>query len=264
MKRRTGINPVTIAELALAGSALMCCADARAAGAAAAPTVESVARDALLDALTPALTARGATATINIAALDARRALAPCGQLIGSVPPGARLNGRTVVAVRCIDGAAWQTFVSADVRVEAPVWQATRALRVGEPLSNGDVALSTAAMTTADIDVAASVARGGNGNGSPARALASLDGRMPAPFGRTIQRPVGAGHALVAADVRDEGRVAVGETVRIVYLGDGFTVSSEGRTVGAADPGASVQIRLASGSVVHGTLRADHQVELSR
>jgi flagella basal body P-ring formation protein FlgA len=263
MKRRTATNRATITQLALAVASLAFCADARPAGNAA-PTVESVAREALLDALTPALTARGATATITIATADARRALAPCGQMVGSVAPGAHLVGRTIVAVHCIDGATWQTYVSADVRVEAPVWQTTRALRVGDPLANGDVTLVNAAMTVADIEVAAAVARGANGHGSPARGLASLDGRMPAPLGRSVQRPVGAGRALVAADLREEGRVAVGETVRVVYFGDGFSVSSEGRTVGAADPGASVQIRLASGSVVSGTLRTDHQVELAR
>ena len=47
-----------------------------------------------------------------------------------------------------------------------------------------------------------------------------------------------------------------------IRAGDGFSVASEGRAVGAADPGAMVLVRLASGSVVNGTLRADRRVEL--
>ncbi len=178
------------------------------------------------------------------------------------MPPGARLVGKTLVGVRCADGTTWQTFVSADVRVDAPVWETTHALRAGEPLMNGDVVLGSAPMTLADIDAAAAVARGSGA--SSMRGLASLDGRSAAPLGRTIQRPVGAGRPLAAADIREEGRVNAGESVRVIYRGDGFSVASEGRTVGAADPGSNVQIRLASGAVVSGTLRGDRQVELPR
>ncbi len=233
-----------------------------AAPAPAPATIESVARDALLDALAPALTVRGATALASIAPPDARRAPAPCGQFIGFVPPGARLVGKTLVGVRCADGTSWQTFVSADVRIEAPVWQATRALRAGEPLMNGDVVVANATLTIADVDTALAVARGSGA--SAMRGLASLDGRNAAPFGRTVQRPVGAGRALAAADLRDEGRVNAGETVRVVYRGDGFSVAAEGRTVAPADPGSNVQIRLASGAVVSGMLRGDREVELPR
>ncbi len=140
------------------------------------------------------------------------------------------------------------------------MWQATHALRAGEPLMNGDVVLANATLTLADLDAAAAIARGAGP--SAMRGLASLDGRNAAPLGRTIQRPVGAGRPLAAADLREEGRVNAGESVRVVYRGEGFSVASEGRTVGAADPGSNVQIRLASGSVVSGTLRADREVEL--
>jgi flagella basal body P-ring formation protein FlgA len=230
---------------------------------AATATPESVARDTVLDALAPALAARGATATVKIAAPDARQIPAPCIQLIGFMPPGARLVGKTVVGVRCADGSNWQGFLSADVRIDAPIWQVTHPLRAGEPLAESDVTFAMAAMSPADIDVAAASARTGGTNGTAMRGLASLDGRTPAPLGRTVQRPVAAGRALAAADVREEGRVNAGEAVRVVYLGDGFSVSSEGRTVSAADPGSNVQIRLASGAVINGTLRAGRQVELT-
>ncbi len=233
-----------------------------AAAAPAAPSAESVARDALMDALAPALEARGGTVLATVAPPDARRAPPPCAQLTGFVPPGARLSGRTLVGVRCADGTAWQTFVAAEVRVDAPVWQATRALKAGEPLATGDVVLAAMPLTPADVDAALAAARGSVARGSAG--LATIDGRQPAPLGRVLLRPVGAGRALTASDLRDEGRLNAGETVKVVYQGDGFSVSSEGRTTGPADPGSAVQIRLASGGLVSGTLRADHLVELPR
>lgn len=224
--------------------------------AAAASTPESVAKETLLDALAPALAARGASASVTVSPPDARRALAPCNQFTGFLPPGAKLSGRTLVGVRCLDGSSWQTFIAAEVRVEGTVWQSTRALRAGEPLGAGDVIPIRAVLGAPDLDA--------SGRSPTNRSLASLDGRVPAPLGRIVQRPVAMGRALSASDVRDEGRIGAGDPVRVIYRGDGFAVSSEGHATGAADPGSTVSIRLASGAVVAGTLRADHLVELPR
>lgn len=256
----------------LAASALLSLVwlDAFAAGKATAseqPTAESVARETLMDALAPMLAARGATAAVTFAPADARRPLAPCTRFSGYLPPGARMAGRTLVGIRCIEGASWQTFLTADVRVEAFTWQTTHALRAGDPLSAEDVVLTNTTLAVSDVDAAMTMARATVPTGTRAvssHAMASIDGRSPAPLGRIVQRPVANGRALTLSDLRDEGRVGPGDAVRVVYRGDGFTVSSEGNSVGAADPGGTIAIRLASGALVNGTLRADHLVELNR
>lgn len=230
------------------------------AARAAVPTApEAIARQTLLDALAPTLAARGAAATVTVAPPDARRTPAPCAAPNGFLPPGARLVGRTLVGLRCPDGT-WQTFLTAEIRVEASTWQATRSLRAGDTIGAGDVVQATAALTQPDLDAA------GDGTRSrPAmRGLATLDGRAAAPYGRVVLRPVAAGRALTASDVRDEGRINAGDPVRVVYRGDGFAVTTEGHSIGPADPGTNVSIRLASGATVNGTLRADRLVELPR
>lgn len=253
----------------LACAAVLAALSTGAARAAAAPDPagpDAVARQTVLDLLAPALAVRGASATVTVVAPDIRRPLEPCRRAEGFLPPGSRLVGRTVVGVRCVDGAAWQTFVSATIRVDAPTWQTTRPLRPGEPIGSGDVVQAIAPLTAADVDAAVATARAASAPAASnaARGLAALDGREAAPIGRTAMRSVPAGRALTAADVRDEGRVNAGDPVRVVYLGNQFTVSSEGRAVGAADPGTTLVIRLPSGALVNGTLRADHVVELAR
>ena len=228
------------------------------------PTAEAVARETLMDALAPVLAARGATALVTFAPADARRVLAPCSRFTGFLPPGARMASRTLVGVRCIEGASWQTFLSADVRVEAVTWQATHALRAGDPLGAGDVLPATAILTVSDVEAAMTAARAQAASAASSQSMASLDGRSPAPLGRIVLRPVASGRALTVSDLRDEGRIGPGEPVRVVFRGDGFAVSSDGRSVGAADPGGAIAIRLASGALVNGTLRADHLVELNR
>lgn len=235
---------------------------------AATPSPAAVATETLRDALAPALAVRGGTAIIAVAPPDARRLLEPCNQMQGFMPPGSRLSGKTVVGVRCVDGATWQTFLTANIRAEAPTWQTTRALRAGDAIGSGDVVAMTGTLTAPDLDAAAAVARAGSTAGKASndalRGLVSLDGRQPAPIGRIALRSVAAGRALTASDVRDEGRINAGDRVRVVYVGDGFAVSSEGQSMGAADPGARLMVRLASGTMVNGTLRGDHLVELPR
>ncbi len=238
------------------------------------PSPEAVGRATLMDALAPVIAARGAVATVNVAPLDARRNLAPCARMTGFIPPGARLVGKTLVGIRCVEGASWQTFLGADVHVEAAVWQSTRALRAGDPLGSADLIQTQAALTTADIEAATVAARQGaptaanstvNASAAaPTRGLATIDGRTRAPLGRIVQRSVAMGRALTASDLREAGRINPGDAVRVVYSGDGFSVASEGHSVGAADPGANVLIRLTGGALVNGTLLADHRVELPR
>ncbi len=224
-------------------------------------TPESAARALLDETLAPLLAARGANAVVTMTPSDARRTPPPCAQFNAYLPPGARLIGRTLVGVRCADGSNWQAFVPAEIHVDAPSWVAARALHAGEALAATDLVTSTTPMTQADLDAALMSSRGGNAGA--ARGMASIDGRTPPPLNRVVLRPVAMGRALSAGDVRDEGRINAGETVRVIYNGDGFSVTSEGRAVGPADPGATIQIRLASGTVVNGLLRSDHLVELS-
>ncbi len=223
-------------------------------------TPESAAHTLLNDTLAPVLATRGANAVVTIAPPDARRTPPPCNAFNAYLPPGARLTGRTLVGVRCADGSNWQAFVPAEIRVDAPSWTAARALRAGEIIAASDLAMTSVPMTQADLDAALVMSRGGNTGA--ARGMVSIDGRLPPPVGRVVLRPVATGRALASSDVRDEGRINAGEAVRVVYSGDGFSVTSEGRAVGPADPGTTIQIRLASGNVVNGTLRSDHLVEL--
>lgn len=260
--RRARMRGRTLMSSCIAGTVLVTTASAATPPRTVVETPESVARAFLDETLAPVLAARGAAAVVTIAAPDARRTAPPCSQFDAYAPPGARLIGRTLVGVRCADGSTWQAFVSAEVRVEAPGWTAARALHAGETLNAFDVALTSVTMTQADFDAALALSRGGSAAAS--RGMASLDGRTLPPLGRVVLRPVAAGRALSAADVRDEGRINAGEAVRVIYNGEGFSVTSEGRAVGPADPGSSIQIRLASGSVVNGTLRSDHLVELPR
>ena len=218
-----------------------------------AAAIESAARAALNDALAAIAAARNATVRVAIAPFDARRTVLPCAAMSGFIPPGARLSGRTLVGVRCTAGASWQLFVPAEVRVTAPAWRAAAALKPGRVLTESDLVPAPAELGHADLEL-----------GGDARGIALIPATGVAPIGRTVARAVASGAALAGADLLDDARMNAGDTVRVVYEGDGFAIASEGRLVGAAGAGKAAQVRLASGTIVRGIARADRAVVLAR
>lgn len=184
------------------------------------------------------------TARIEVGAPDPHLRLAACADLQPSLPPGARRSGRTLVAVRCLDGRPWQIFLPAEIHVEAPVWLTSRALPGGEVIAPQDVTQGSVEIGSEEGDMRAlSVARG-------------------VAIGQTLARPLPAGVVLHISDLRDLNRVAPGDNVDVVYSGLGFRVSGEGRTVNAASPGQTVQVRMASGTMVSGILLDNRVVEI--
>ena len=186
----------------------------------------------------------GGVAHVNVGLPDARLRLAACEQLEAFQPPGARATGRTMVGVRCLSGRSWQVFLPTDIHIEAPVWVSVQALPAGHVLAPEDVAQRSQEVL---------VIEGDN------RTLTATDNP---PFGATLARSVAAEAALRASDLHDASRVAAGDSVQVVYAGSGFTVESDGKSVNAAAPGQSVQVRMTSGSTVSGVLQQSHIVRV--
>jgi flagella basal body P-ring formation protein FlgA len=186
----------------------------------------------------------GGVAKVVVGAPDARLKLAACPDLQAALPPGARHTGKTLVVVRCLQGRPWQVFLPAEIHVEAPVWITAHPLPAGKVLALDDLV-----QRSADIG-----AEDGN--------LAPLTVNAGVAIGQTLDRPMAEGVVLHNSDFRDLSRVAPGDAVNVVYDGVGFTVSGEGKTIGAASPGQSVQVRMAGGNVITGVLAQDHVVEV--
>jgi len=186
----------------------------------------------------------GGVVRIQVGSPDARLKLAACSQLQAGLPPGARRSGKTLVVVRCLEGRPWQIFLPAEIHVDAPVWFTAHPLPAGRVLALDD-------LVQRSMDIGAE-----DGNFRP------LSVRNGVAIGQTLDRPLPEGVVLHASDLRDLSRVAPGDAVSVVYSGVGFSVSGEGKTIGAASPGQSVQVRMAGGTIITGVLSDDHVVEV--
>jgi flagella basal body P-ring formation protein FlgA len=178
---------------------------------------------------------------IEVGPLDERLQLNSCQGLQTYLPAGTRLWGRSSVGVRCQKPESWSIIVPITVRVMGEAVYTARPLARGETLTDQDV-------TAQRTDLAQ----------LPAGVLTDRSQAV----GRVPNVSVAAGLPLRAEMLRGAYVVTQGQNVRIVFAGDGFKVTSEGRALGNAALGETVQVRSASGKVVKGQASAAGVVEV--
>jgi flagella basal body P-ring formation protein FlgA len=180
-------------------------------------------------------------AEVEVGALDPRTRLARCESLQSFLAPGARLWGNSNVGVRCVRPHAWSIFVPVNVRVSAEVLVTARPIGRGQTLAEADLVTQTVDLTRWPIGLLS----------DPAQAL-----------GRAPVAALPAGVPLRADMLRAAYVVTQGQRVKIVFQGEGFSATSEGRALGNAALGEPVQVRSASGKVLKGVVHAPGMVEV--
>lgn len=176
-------------------------------------------------------------------ALDPPRVerLAPCDAMSPFMPSGMRLRSRMTVGVRCNAPKAWTTYLQATVSVPGNYYVASRMIAAGQALTPAD-------LTPREGDLVA----------LPPGAIT----RPEAVIGMTAAYRINAGQPVKSTALRNAQSVLRGSNVRINARGKGFVVSSEGLALDNAAPGATVQVRTASGQVVSGVVRNAGLVEI--
>ena len=175
--------------------------------------------------------------------LDPRLKLAPCQQIVPYLPAGARPLGRTRVGLRCASGPSrWNVSLAVAVRVWAPSLVAATALPIG-------TVLLARHLVTAEVDLAE-------------RADAAVSQTNTA-IGRTLARSLAAGEALRHGDLKTRLWFNTGDTVRIIAVGPGYAISSEGQAQSPGLDGQSARVRTDSGRVVTGIATGDRRIELA-
>lgn len=232
--------PIRAAATSAAG-AQPAAASATAAGAvpAAQQDGESIRRAALAFLQQQAAGLPGKT-TVTVAPAFPR-GLAACTTLEPFLPSGARLWGRTTVGVRCAGERPWTIYLQAKLAVQATYYVAARQIAPGETL------------TAADL-----VARDGDLTLLP---LAVITDAQQA-VGATALTRVAAGLPLRRDLLKSAASVSIGQTVRVVASGQGFTISAEGSVLNNAAPGQQVRVRMAAGQIVTAIVKDAATVEI--
>jgi flagella basal body P-ring formation protein FlgA len=175
--------------------------------------------------------------------LDPRLKLAPCQQVLPYLPAGARPLGHTRMGLRCARGAtAWNVSLPIAVKVWAPSLVASTVLPAG-------TVLEARHLVSAEVDLAE--------RADPAIAMPE------AALGRTLARGLAAGEALRRTDLKTRLWFSAGDTVRIVAVGPGYAISSEGQAMGPGLEGQSARVRTESGRIVSGVAAGERRVEVA-
>ncbi|MDR0933931.1 MAG: flagellar basal body P-ring formation protein FlgA [Burkholderiaceae bacterium] len=179
---------------------------------------------------------------ITIHPLDARLRLTACEQPVPYLSQGARLWGRTTVAMRCDAPEPWRIMVKAHIRIIAPYLTTARTLPQGHVITAADLALANGDITAIRPGVLNS---------------------KEAAIGRTLVRAAQAGSPVWPEHLRAQKAVMQGQTVRIISKGQGFSISGEGYAISSADEGQVAKVKMANGNVIRGIARADGIIEVS-
>ncbi|MEZ2354293.1 flagellar basal body P-ring formation chaperone FlgA [Caballeronia sp. RCC_10] len=169
------------------------------------------------------------------------RGLAACTALDPFMPTGARLWGRVTVGVRCVGERPWTLYVQARVSINATYYVAARAVAPGEVLGNADLVARDGDLTAMPQAVVT----------DPSQAVGAV----------TLSR-VPVGLPLRTDMLRAASAVAIGQTVRVVTAGSGFSISAEGSAMSNAAPGQQVRVKTAGGQIVTGVVKDAQTVEI--
>jgi flagella basal body P-ring formation protein FlgA len=180
------------------------------------------------------------TASYSVGTIDAERLVGTCDGFDVSMGHGARPWGKTQVAVRC-RGGTWNIWVPVQIRVVAEYLVIARPINAGQKLTDADVRAQVGELSELPNGV--------------------LMDREQA-IGRSAIAALAAGRPLRADMLRQPTVVQQGQSVKIIGTGSGFEVTNEGRALSNAVVGQVTQVRLNSGQILSGVVRADGTIEI--
>jgi len=180
---------------------------------------------------------------VVIGRIDAHLKLAPCQQVAPYLPAGMRPLGHTRIGLRCVQGPTrWNVTVPVDIRLWAKSLVAVGVLPMGTKLEAGHLVEAEVDLADRDDPVVMQTA---------------------SAVGRVLARNLAAGAALRRGDLKVRQYFSAGDTVRIVAVGAGYAVSSEGQAIGPGLEGQTAKVRTESGRVITGIATAERRLEVA-
>jgi flagella basal body P-ring formation protein FlgA len=167
--------------------------------------------------------------------------LTQCTALEPFLPPGARVWGRTTVGMRCVGEHPWTLYLQARVAVNGTYYVTSREIAPGQSVSQADIEARQTDLTNMPRSVVTDLSQ---------------------IVGTAALTRITAGMPLRMDLLRTVNAVKFDQPVKLVAQGAGFSISSEGRALGNAAPGETVQVRTGSGQIISGVVKDGGTVEV--
>jgi flagella basal body P-ring formation protein FlgA len=179
---------------------------------------------------------------INVGAIDPNIKLAQCPDVQVFLPTGSRAWGKTSVGVRCSAPVNWAIYVQASVNVTAQYLVAAAPLAQGQVVTSQDLIFEKGDLTQLPPGIFTDISQA---------------------VGRSVSMSMNAGTVLRQEMLKITPIVLQGQNVKVTSVGNGFSVSAEGKAMAKANEGQLVQVKVASGQVITGIARNGGQVEVN-
>lgn len=180
--------------------------------------------------------------SVHVGSIDANMKLPQCPELQVFLPAGSRAWGKTSVGVRCDAPSVWTIYVQASVNVLAEYLVAATPLAQGQVVTNRDILFESGDLTQLPAGVFTDASQA---------------------VGRTVNISMKVGTVLRQELLKLSPIIQQGQTVKLISIGKGFSVSAEGQAMSKAIEGQLVQVKVTSGQVVTGIARQGGQVEVN-
>jgi len=201
----------------------------------------SLIQNAIKDFIYGHVTNPTGTVQVDVGQIDGRITLPKCPQLEPFVPPGGRLWGKTSVGVRCEGDFAWTIYVPAEVKVMANVLHVARPVARDQAIGFDDVTLQMANLTQIPDGILTEYTQA---------------------VGKIAAMNLMAGQPVRQNMLRAPYIILRGQNVKLMVIGRGFSVSSEGHALSDASEGQVVQVRNSAGRIISGLARHNGVVEV--
>lgn len=182
-----------------------------------------------------------AEAEIRVSPPNQQLRLPYCAAPQAFLPATTKLWGHMNVGIRCQQGATWQVYLQADLKIKSRYVVSKQALPAGRLLQAED--------------------------------LQWVDGELPAfssgvllkseqVIGKTLTMPIASGVLFRQDILKSPTLIAQGQSVKVVSKGQGFEISTEGIALNQASLGQLVRAKVGSGQVVQGYAAESGQIEI--
>lgn len=171
---------------------------------------------------------------VKVGSLDSRLRLAACANVEPYLPPGTRLWGRTRIGLRCVDGLSrWNVSLPVTVNAYGNAWVIKGTVQPGTVLTEDDV-------VEAEVNWAEEAAQ-------------ILRDRS-LWVGQTATRVLNTGQTLRQGMVKPAQVFQPGALVRVVAVGPGFQISTDGQALSSGVVGQVAKVRMENGRISSGVV----------
>ena len=213
-------------------------------GAATAPAIDgALVEDVRALALAKVAESGAPRVEVVVGRIDPRLRLAPCRRIEPYLPTGIRLWGKSRIGLRCAEGpSAWNVYLPITVKVFGRALVVPAGAPAGSVLVAGDLA-------EAEVDLAEDWS------------AAIVDPERV--VGRTLAQALKPGQTVRQGHLKLRQWFVAGDTVKVIAVGAGFALESEGQALSNGIEGQPARVRTESGRVVTGQPSAERRLEVS-